>query len=92
MGSGTEIVRYRKEKNGRIVEVVIWRFFEQVPGSAHRFNYRFFYGMANGTRLVQYDNERDQRGHRHVGDVVEAYRFTTLRTLLADFEADIERN
>jgi hypothetical protein len=92
MGTATEIVRYRKEKNGRIIEFVIWRLSEQIPGSTHMFKYRLFYGMANGTCLVRYDNERGKGDHRHVGDVEEAYCFTTLRTLLDDFESDIERN
>ncbi len=91
MGTATEVVRYRKEKNGRIIEVVIWRISEPVPGCTHTFKYRLFYGMANGTCLVRYDNERGKGDHRHFGDEEEAYDFTSLRTLLDDFEADTER-
>lgn len=37
---------------------------------------------------------RDERGkgdHRHVADGEEQYFFTTLRKLIEDFEADVER-
>ena len=91
MGTATEIVRFRKEKNGRIIEVVIWSLSESIPGSTHRLKYRLYYGMADGTCLVRYDNERGKGDHRHVGDVEEVYKFTTLRMLLDDFEADTER-
>ena len=91
MGTATEIIRYRKEKNGRIIEVVIWHLSEPVPGSIHSFKYRLFYGMANGVCLVRYDNERGKGDHRHVGDREETYNFTALRVLLDDFEADVER-
>jgi hypothetical protein len=91
MGSATEVVRYRKEKNGRIIEVVIWRLSDPVPGSFHRFKYRLFYGMADGTCLVRYDNERGKGDHRHIGDQENDYHFTTLRKLIDDFETDTER-
>lgn len=91
MGTATEIVRYRKEKNGRIIEVVIWLLSEPVPGSAHTFKYRLFYGTLSGVCIVRYDNERAKGDHRHVGDQEEPYCFTTLRKLIDDFEDDTER-
>ena len=91
MGTATEIVRFRKEKNGRIIEVVIWSLSESIPGSTHRFKYRLYYGTVDGACLVRYDNERGKGDHRHAGDKEEVYMFTTLRMLLDDFEADTER-
>jgi len=91
MGISTIIVRYRKEINDRIIEVVIWQLTEPVQGSDHKFKYRLFYGMADGTCLVRYDNERGKGDHRHIGDQEVVYSFTTLRKLIDDFEAEIER-
>lgn len=91
MGTAREIIRYKKERGGRIIEVVIWYLSEPLPGSPHPYKYRLFYGMADGSCLVRYDNERGKGDHRHVGNREEAYPFTTLRTLIEDFEADTER-
>lgn len=91
MGTAREIIRYRKEKNGRIIEVVIWHLSESVAGSRHPFKYRLYCGLADGTCIVRYDNERGKGDHRHVGSREESYRFTTLRKLVEDFEADVER-
>ncbi|OGR27565.1 MAG: hypothetical protein A2X83_00675 [Desulfuromonadales bacterium GWD2_54_10] len=91
MGNAQEIVRYKKERRGRIIEVVIWRLSEPVPGSPHPFKYRLFYGTADGRCIVRYDNERGKGDHRHVGEREEVYLFSTLRRLIEDFESDIER-
>jgi len=91
VGTAREIIRYRKEKNGRIIEVVIWHLSESVAGSLHPFKYRLYCGLTDGTCIVRYDNERGKGDHRHVGPVEETYRFTTLRKLVEDFEADVER-
>lgn len=91
MGNAQEVVRYKKERRGRIIEVVIWRLSEPVPGSPHPFKYRLFYGTADGRCIVRYDNERGKGDHRHVGEREEVYSFTTLRKLIEDFESDTER-
>lgn len=38
---------------------------------------------------MRYDNERGKGDHRHVGGEESNYDFTTLETLLADFERDV---
>jgi hypothetical protein len=91
VGTAREIIRYKKERGGRIIEVVIWHLSEPLPGSTHAYKYRLFYGKSNGSCIVRYDNERGKGDHRHVGNREEAYPFTTLRKLIEDFEADIER-
>ena len=91
MGNAQEIVRYKKERRGRIIEVVIWRLSEPVPCSPHPFKYRLFYGTADGRCIVRYDNERGKGDHRHVGEIEEVYLFSTLRKLIEDFESDTER-
>lgn len=91
MGAAREIIRYKKERGGRIIEVVIWHLSEPLPGSAHPYKYRLFYGQPGGRCTVRYDNERGKGDHRHVADSEESYTFSTLRKLVEDFEADIER-
>jgi hypothetical protein len=91
MGTAREIIRYKKERGGRIIEVVIWHLSEPLPGSTHPYKYRLFYGQSDGSCIVRYDNERGKGDHRHVADSEESYAFSTLHKLVEDFEADIER-
>jgi hypothetical protein len=91
MGSAQEIIRYKKVRGNRIIEVVVWHLPEPLPGSPHPYKYRLFYGDADGNCLVRYDNERGKGDHRHVGDNEENYAFSTMLKLMNDFEADIER-
>ena len=91
MGTAREIIRYKKERGGKIIEVVVWHLSEPLPGSSHPYKYRLFYGKADGSCIVRYDNERGKGDHRHVSDREEFYQFTTLRQLIEDFEADTER-
>jgi Family of unknown function (DUF6516) len=74
--------------DGAILELKIWDLPEAVPGSAHDLKYSLYYGQG-GVRLVGYDNERGKGDHRHLGDREEAYAFTTVEQLVADFEADV---
>lgn len=90
MGTAEEVIRYKKQRRNRIIEVVVWRLSEPVPGSGHYFKYRLYYGTIEGVCLVRYDNERGKGDHRHCNEIEEPYRFTTLRRLIEDFEEDIE--
>jgi hypothetical protein len=74
--------------DGSIVEFVIWSLPEPLVPSDHNFKYRLYYGAAGACR-VRYDNERGKGDHRHMGGREEAYNFTTLEQLLADFERDV---
>ena len=91
MGTAREIIRYKKERGGRIIEVVIWHLSEPLTGSTHPYKYRLFYGKADGSCIVRYDNERGKGDHRHVASKEETYVFSTLLQLIEDFEADTER-
>ncbi len=53
--------------------------------------YRLFYGTADGTCLLRYDNEESKGDHRHVVGVEQPYHFTDVDTLVKDFLEDIER-
>ncbi len=76
--------------DGALREMVLW----QVPVTAHHprgLKYRLYYGDVEGKCLVRYDNERGKGDHRHGSDGEEAYRFSDVETLVADFLADIRR-
>ncbi|MDZ7842941.1 MAG: DUF6516 family protein [Gammaproteobacteria bacterium] len=74
--------------DGAIVEMVIWRVPKPVPGSAHHYKYRLFYGYPD-RRIVGYDNERLKGDHRHLGDVEEPCRLSSVEGLIHDFLTDI---
>ncbi|MFN4311076.1 MAG: DUF6516 family protein [Ferrovibrio sp.] len=77
--------------DGHIIEMTIWLVPSPVPGSAHGFKYRLFFGRM-GERIVGYDNERGKGDHKHIRGQETAYRFTTPEKLMADFIADVRRN
>ncbi len=76
--------------DGSIIEIVVWKVPKPVPGSAHLFKYRLFFGFP-GTRVIGYDNERGKGDHRHRGEIEEPYAFVSPEQLFDDFAADIER-
>ena len=71
--------------DGSMVEIVVWQLAEPLTPSTHIYKYRFYYGAA-GVCRVRYDNERGKGDHRHLGEREEAYTFSTIEQLLADFE------
>ncbi|AYM07034.1 hypothetical protein At1D1460_27920 [Agrobacterium tumefaciens] len=74
--------------DGAIVEIVVWKVPEPVPGSAHLFKYRLFYGK-DGRRIVGFDSERGKGDHRHLDGEEHPYMFTTNDALLSDFRKEI---
>lgn len=84
------LILKRKQRlaHGLIIEMVIWRLPRPVPGSAHPYKYRLFFGKA-GQRLIGYDNERGKGDHRHQGGQERPYTFTSLDQLRADFWRDV---
>ncbi|HEY5107775.1 MAG TPA: DUF6516 family protein [Caulobacteraceae bacterium] len=76
--------------DGRIVEARIWLVPIAVRGSDHQLKYSLSYG-SDGDRVVGYDNEAGKGDHRHYNDRQEAYAFTTVEKLVADFLADVSR-
>jgi hypothetical protein len=61
-----------------------------VRGSSHDLKYALAYVVA-GVCVVRYDNEAGKGDHRHVGEVEDAYAFTSPEALLADFWADVDK-
>lgn len=75
---------------GGVVEMKIWALPRITPERAHGLKYSLYYGR-DGVRIVGYDNEAGKGDHRHLGKREEAYRFTTVDRLIADFMADVEK-
>jgi hypothetical protein len=71
-------------------EIVLWHLPEPVPGSTHRYKYRFAL-IVRGECVLRYDNERNKGDHRHMNGREEAIVFTDLKTLLRAFREDMER-
>lgn len=76
--------------DGAIIEMTIWEVTGPVTGSKHSLKYSLYYGVA-GNRIIGYDNERGKGDHRHIGGREEAYSFTTVEQLMADFLSDVAR-
>ena len=76
--------------DGGIVEMTIWQLSEPSSERPHGLKYSLYYGR-DGHRIVGYDNETGKGDHRHLRELEEVYRFTTIEQLMADFLADVER-
>ena len=74
-----------------IREMVLWQLPEKTTEHPHGVKYRLYYGLADGTCLVRYDNETGKGDHRHRGDQEEPYQFEDVGTLVADFLEDIKK-
>ncbi|OEU78826.1 MAG: hypothetical protein BA865_14880 [Desulfobacterales bacterium S5133MH4] len=76
--------------NGAIREMVLWQLPEKTAERPHGLKYRIYYGLADGTCLVRYDNETGKGDHRHIRGQEEPYLFRDVETLVADFLEEIE--
>lgn len=74
--------------DGAIVEMVIWRLPDPLPGSRHPYKYRLFYGYP-GRRLIGYDNERGKGDHRHWGGREDPYKFVSVERMIAEFITEV---
>ena len=88
------ILLYRQKfiyPDGAIREMVLWQLPRITKDRPYGLKYRLYYGLADGTCMVRYDNETGKGDHRHEGDREEPYHFTAVEALVADFLADIAR-
>ncbi len=77
--------------DGSIEEIVIWKLPKQTVDQPHGFKYRLYFGLADGTCLVIYDNHKGKHDHKHLHGKEEPYAFTNIDKLLHDFRADIRK-
>jgi len=76
--------------DGYVIEMKIWRLPEADGERPHGLKYSLYFGRR-GVRIVGYDNERGKGDHRHRRGREEAYAFTGVEQLVADFLADVEQ-
>ena len=76
--------------DGAVREMVLWQLTRKSADRPHGIKYRLYYGLADGTCLVRYDNERGKRDHRHFRNKETPYRFKNVESLVTDFLSDIE--
>jgi hypothetical protein len=76
--------------DGAVREMVLWQLPRKTTEKSYGLKYRLYYGLADGTSIVRYDNETGKGAHRHRGGKEEPYRFIDVETLVADFLEDIE--
>ena len=77
--------------DGAIREMVLWQLPKPTKDRPYGLKYRLYYGLADGTCVVRYDNETGKGDHRHYSVREEPYPFKDVDTLVADFLADIAR-
>lgn len=70
--------------------MTIWRLPSASAERPHGLKYSLFFGR-DGERIVGYDNEAGKGDHRHLRGTEEAYVFTDVDALVADFLADVRR-
>jgi hypothetical protein len=86
-----ELLRTRIVLSGTsFAELVLWRLPVPLAGCNHRFKYRLAY-VVHGACVVRYDNEAGKGDHRHFGSLEHSFDFQDPDTLIAAFQADIER-
>lgn len=78
-------------EDGAMREMILWKLRERSSVRPHGLKYRLYYGLADGTCIVRYDNEAAKGDHRHVRGKEEPYEFRSVEALVADFLSDIER-
>ena len=77
--------------DGAIREMVLWQLPDKTTENPHGLKYRLYYGLADGSCVVRYDNETGKGDHKHIGNRQELYPFKDVETLVAHFLEDIEK-
>lgn len=92
MGNAIQIYHQKfKFTDGAIQEISVWKLPERTPERPHGLKYSLYYGLADGSCIVRYDNELGKGDHRHIEGREEPYIFTDRRKLVEDFLDDIDR-
>jgi hypothetical protein len=71
--------------------MILWRLPTSTPDRPDGLKYRLYYGLADGTCLVRYDNESGKGDHRHYRGREQPYRFLSVEALVQNFVADVAK-
>jgi hypothetical protein len=77
--------------DGAIREMILWKLPEKTSDRPYGLKYRLYYGLADGTCMVRYDNESGKGDHKHIKGQEESYHFEDVDSLVADFLEDVEK-
>ena len=77
--------------DGAFREMVLWHLPKKSSDRPYGLKYRLYYGLADGTCIVRYDNESGKGDHRHIKGKEEPYQFRGVETLVADFLNEIQK-
>jgi hypothetical protein len=77
--------------DGAVREMILWRLPKSSADRPHGLKYRLYYGLADGTCLVRYDNESGKGDHKHYRGREQPYPFLSVELLVRDFLADIAK-
>jgi hypothetical protein len=77
--------------DGAIREMVLWQISKKTSDRPYGLKYRLYYGLADGTCLIRYDNESGKGDHRHIKGHEEPYQFKDVEISVADFLKKIEK-
>ena len=61
-----------------------------ILGSHHLYKYSLAY-IVDGVCVMRYDNERGKGDHKHIGEHEYPVTFTSIESLIASFQADINQ-
>ncbi len=75
---GARLLYHIKEvyPDDAVLEVVIWKLPKATKDRPHGLKYRFYYGSADGSVEIRYDNETGKGDHCHYGNREEPYVFS----------------
>ena len=81
----------RVNPDGTMIDIKVWRLPGTTAERPHGLKYRLYYGLADGTCVVRYDNESGKGDHRHYRGREQLYRFSSVEVLVHDFLADVAK-
>ena len=85
-----KLLLHGRQVYGRgFVEYVIWKLPKPDEERPHGLEYRLAY-VADGRRVVGYDNERRKGDHKHIKGHEYPYQFVNEDKLIDDFLVDIK--
>jgi hypothetical protein len=75
---------------GNIIEITLWQLPCRSKDKTHGYKYSLVY-IADGQRIVGYDNAEGKGDHKHIKGLSSLYAFTSLKKLAQDFYEDIDK-
>jgi hypothetical protein len=87
-----ELIDHTKviDELGNIIEIILWKLPEPTEDKPHGYKYSLVY-IANGERVIGYDNAERKGDHKHIREIERSYKFADVWKLIHDFYRDIEK-